>query len=78
MVKVTTCDIPTFCAFLAELDSTRQVRDFVEEYAGNLVDANAFAVEFVKRLNSERNGRKLEVWAEQTDFQAVKNRKAKK
>jgi hypothetical protein len=70
-------DIPTFCQFLAGLESTKQVKDFVAEYAGAKVDSAAFAAEFVRRLNGERNGRMMEAFASEENFVVVRPRRKK-
>ncbi|XP_031571822.1 GRB10-interacting GYF protein 2-like isoform X2 [Actinia tenebrosa] len=48
-LKVTSIDIPTFFAFLQEIESPYEVHDYVKSYIGDNKEANEFARDFIEQ-----------------------------
>jgi len=51
-------DIPTFMAFLQDIDSPYEVTDYVKSYIGEGKSANKFAKEYLERRSRSRNAAK--------------------
>jgi len=52
-------DVPTFVAFIVEVDNPHDIRDYIKTYLGETRETNEFASQFIEKRSSFRNQARL-------------------